>query len=144
MEDTTNVVKATKMTPKKVHYYVAAPWKWKAYIKAVEKAVEEKVAIRDLMKELMSDPSLRKEAKKLAQFVGRSVDEINQMPEDQKSKILKIGELNEEQILKEAEEFLGKEFKADILVFDEEDPKCHDPKNRAQAAKPYRPAIYIE
>ena len=144
MEDTTNVVKATKMTPKKVHYYVAAPWKWKAYIKAVEKAVEETVAIRDLMKELMSDPSLRKHAKKLAQFVGRSIDDINQMPEDQKSKILKIGELNEEQILKEAEEFLRKEFKADILVFDEEDPKCHDPKNRAQAAKPYRPAIYIE
>ncbi len=144
MEDTTNVIKATKMTPKKVHYYVAAPWKWLAYLKAVDEAVDKKVTMKDLMGKLISDPILKKKAKKLAQFVGRSLDEINQMPRDLKSKTVKIGELREEQMLKEAKEFLEREFKADVYVFNEEARDSYDPKNRAQAAKPYRPAIYIE
>jgi leucyl-tRNA synthetase len=66
------------------------------------------------------------------------------MPRDLKSKIVKIGELREEQMLKEAKEFLEREFKADVYVFNEEARDFYDPKNRAQAAKPYRPAIYIE
>jgi leucyl-tRNA synthetase len=144
MEDTTNVIKATKMTPKKVHYYVAAPWKWLAYLKAVDEAVDKKVTMKDLMGKLISDPILKKKAKKLAQFVGRSLDEINQMPEDVRSKVVRIGELREEQMLKEAKEFLEREFKADVYVFNEEARDSYDPKNRAQAAKPYRPAIYIE
>jgi len=144
MEDTTNVIKATKMTPKKVHYYVAAPWKWLAYLKAVDEAVDKRVTMKDLMGKLISDPILKKKAKKLAQFVGRSLDEINQMPRDLKSKIVKIGELREEQMLKEAKEFLEREFKADVYVFNEEARDSYDPKNRAQAARPYRPAIYIE
>ena len=144
MADTTNVMKATKITPKKIHYYVAAPWKWKAYLKAVEKAVSKKVSMRGLMREFMSDPSLKKEAKKLAQFVGQAISEINRMPEDLKLKILMIGAPNEERILKEAREFLEREYRADVLVFNEEEPQRYDPRSRATVAKPYRPAIYIE
>ncbi|MFQ6094875.1 MAG: leucine--tRNA ligase [Candidatus Bathyarchaeia archaeon] len=144
MEDTTNVMRATKITPRKIHYYVAAPWKWKAYLKAVEEAASKEVSMKDLMKEFMSDLTLRKEAKKLAQFISQAIDEINRMPEDLKLKILKIGAIDEERILKESKEFLRKEFRADIFVFNEEDPQRHDPRNRARMAKPYRPAIYIE
>jgi len=144
IEDTVNVLKATKMTPKKIHYYTASSWKWKTYLKAVEKAVNKKVTMRDLMKELMSDPSLKKEAKKVAQFTNQLIGDINRMAEDMKLKILKIGTLNEEQILTDAKDFLEREFKVTISIYSEEDPERYDPKNRARTAKPYRPAIYIE
>jgi leucyl-tRNA synthetase len=66
------------------------------------------------------------------------------MPTDQKRRRLEAGELDEEALLNEAKGFLEKEFKAEILVYNEEDPLRYDPKKRANLAKPYRPAIYIE
>jgi len=144
MEDTSNVMKATKIAPRKICYYVAAPWKRKAYLKALEESVSKKVAIRDLMSQLMSDPELRKETKKVAQFISQAITEINQMPEDKKSRLIKIRALSEEQILIEAKSFLEREFKTLVSVYEEDDPERHDPKNRANLAKPYRPAIYIE
>ncbi len=144
MEDTSNVIKATKIAPKRICYYVAAPWKWKAYLKALEGSVSKKVEMKDLMKGLMADPELRKEAKKVGQFANQTIGEINQTPEDKKVRLLKIGALNEEQTLIEAKSFFEREMDTPVSVYEEEDPQRHDPKNRAALAKPYRPAIYIE
>ena len=38
MEDTVNILKATKITPKRICYYTAAPWKWQVYQKILRKA----------------------------------------------------------------------------------------------------------
>jgi leucyl-tRNA synthetase len=46
--------------------------------------------------------------------------------------------------MKEFSNYLAKEIGADIFVFSEDDHSRYDPKNRAELAKPYRPAIYLE
>jgi leucyl-tRNA synthetase len=144
LEDTLSIMKATGVKPKKICYYAAGPWKWKAYLKAVEGSVSGKIQQKDLMKEIMADPDLKAKAEKVARFVGQIIDEVNRMSEERKQRLLQIGIISEKQALDEASSFLKKEIKAEIHVYEEEDTKRYDPKARATLAKPYRPAIFIE
>ncbi len=144
VEDTANVIKAIKMTPKRIYYYVSVDWKWKAYLEILGRSVSRKVEMREAMKDLMEDPDPKKRAKSLAEFVGKTILEVNTAPEDQKNRRLEAGKLDEKTFLIEAKGFLGKEFDSEVSIYDEEDPRRYDPKGRAAAAKPYRPAIYIE
>jgi len=144
LDDTLNIIRATGAKPKKICYYTASPWKWKAYLKALKKSVSARILQKDLMKELMEDPALKGKAEKMAKFTGQIVDEVNQMSEEQKRKQLQIELINEGQTLKEAKGFFERELDAEIYVYDEEDPEHYDPKARAALAKPYRPAIFIE
>ncbi len=144
LEDTQNIIKATGTKPKKICYYTAAPWKWKTYQKALEKSASEKVLQKDLMKQLMQEPDLRKKAEKVAKFTAQIVDEINRTSEETKQRRTKTGIVQEGETLEEAKNFFQKEFNVEIQVCNEEDTRRHDPKERAQLAKPYRPAIYIE
>jgi leucyl-tRNA synthetase len=144
LEDTLSIMKATGVKPKKIYYYAAGPWKWKAYLKAVKGSTSRKIQQKDLMKEIMADPDLKAKAEKVARFVGQIIDEVNRMSEERKQRLLQIGIINEKQALDEASSFLKKEIKAEIHVYEEEDTKRYDPKGRAALAKPYRPAIFIE
>jgi leucyl-tRNA synthetase len=144
IEDTQNIIKATSMTPKRIYYYVAAAWKWKAYSTAMQRSVSAKVVQGELMKELMMDPLMKKEAKSVAKFVGQITEEVNRMSPEKRQRQLKASDVDEPAILNDAEKFLRRELNAEIHIYSENDPKRHDPKNRAQAAKPYRPAIYVE
>lgn len=144
LEDTSNILRATKMVPKKICYYSAAPWKWKIYLTALEKSVSTKITLNDLMKELMTKSDLKKMAEKVAKFARQIIEEINQMPEDKKQRQLKIGPMDENKTLKEAETFFGREFNSKIYIYREDDPQRQDPKKKAELARPYRPAIYVE
>jgi leucyl-tRNA synthetase len=144
LEDTQNILKATGAKPKKICYYTAAPWKWKTYLKTLEKSPLEKVLQKDLMKQLMQEPELRANAEKVAKFTAQIVDEINRTSEETKQRRRQTGIVEESKTLEEARNFFQKELNAEIQIFNEEDTKRHDPKQRAQLAKPYRPAIYIE
>ena len=144
IDDTVSIVKTTKMTPKRIYYYVAADWKWRTYLKVLKKSVSQKVEMRDIMKDLMKDPELRKRAKNAASFTGKIVAELNAAAKDQKERRLETGKLDEGAVTNEAKRFLEKEFKAEVSVYSEEDPQTYDPKGRATTAKPYRPAIFIE
>ncbi len=144
LEDTQNIIRATKIAPKKICYYVATSWKWKAYLTALEKSVSAKVVQSELMRELMQDKDMKKMAKPLAKFISQIVDEVNRMSAERKQRQLRVGTIDENQSLREAEAFFKREFNAEVVIYQEEDPKRIDPKERAQLAKPYRPAIYIE
>ena len=144
LEDTLNILRATKTKPKKICYYSAAPWKWKAYMKALEESLSKKVDLSSLMKELMKDPGLKKLAKEVAKFLRQIIDDVNQIPDDKKRRQLKISALDEEKALREARDFFEREFNAEIRIYREEDPQRHDPMKRSGLARPYRPAIYIE
>jgi hypothetical protein len=80
----------------------------------------------------------------LAKFAGQITDEVNYISAERKQRQLQTGILPENQILKEAESFLKREFNADIYIYLEEDKQRFDPKNKASFARPCRPAIYIE
>jgi leucyl-tRNA synthetase len=92
----------------------------------------------------MQEPDLRANAEKVAKFTGQIEDEINRTSEQTKQRRVQTGIVDENEVLEEAKNFFQKELNAEIHVFNEEDTKRHDPKQRAQLAKPYRPAIYIE
>jgi len=143
LEDTSNILRATKMVPKQIYYYSAASWKWKAYMTALKKSISGNIVIGDLMKELMSDPELKTVAGKVAKFAQGIAQEINRMPEDMKQRQLQTGALDETGLLETAEAFFAREFNVKIHVYREDDPNIHDPQSKAGYAKPYRPAIYI-
>jgi leucyl-tRNA synthetase len=144
VEDTLSIIKATGITPKKIHYYIASPWKWKVYLKALEKSVSAKVVQGDLIRELLKDSDLRARAREVAEFVGKIVDEANRTAEEKKQRLIQVGVMDEDCILKEAQGFFKHELKAEIHIYNEEEARRYDPKKRAQTAKPYRPAIFIE
>lgn len=144
LEDTQNIIRATKTTPSKICYYTSAPWKWKLYLTMLEKAQEEKLEASKLIRELLKHPELREHAKEVVKTVPKMAEEIMKMPEEKQKTQLDIGVLNEHETLEKAKTFLGEEFKAEIYVFREDDQKRYDPKQRATLAKPYRPAIFIE
>ncbi|MCK4952660.1 leucine--tRNA ligase [Candidatus Bathyarchaeota archaeon] len=143
LEDTLNIIKATEITPKRICYYVSAPWKWNVYLKSLEKSTPIRVTLGNLIKELMTDPELKSMAGSVTKFVKETLDEINRMPDDRKKRRLQ-SVMNEKKILKEAKRFLEREFNVTINIYDEEDMQRYDPKKRASIAKPYRPAIYME
>ncbi|MCW3985755.1 MAG: leucine--tRNA ligase [Candidatus Bathyarchaeota archaeon] len=145
LNDTISIIRATKMTPKKICYYTAAQWKWKVYQKALATSLEkERVTQSDLMKELMKEEEMKKIAKKISKFVAQIIDENNRIELNRKETLLSIGMLNEAAVLREAENFLKRELNAEIQVYVEDDMRRYDPKKRAQLAKPFRPGIYIE
>jgi leucyl-tRNA synthetase len=144
LDDTLNIMKATGAKPKKICYYVAAPWKWETYLNALEKSVSAKVLQKDLMKQLMQEPDLKAKPEKVAKFTAQILDEINRTSEEAKQKRAEVGLVNETEVLEEAKSFFQKELNAEIYVYVEDNPERHDPKQRAQLAKPYRPAIFIE
>ena len=110
----------------------------------LEKAAAGKVAQKDLMKDLMAKPELRAKADKAAKFIGQTVDDLNRMSEERKKQLLQIKSIDEAQALNEAKRFLERELKAKVDVYGEEETGRYDPKSRAQLAKPYLPAIFIE
>ncbi len=143
LDDTSNILRATKMVPKQIYYYSAASWKWKAYMTALKKSASGNIVIGDLMKELMSDPELKTVAGKVAKFAQGIAQDINRMPEYMKQRQLQTGALDETGLLRNAEAFFGREFNVKIHAYKEDDPNIHDPQRKAGYAKPYRPAIYI-
>ncbi|MEM3579090.1 MAG: leucine--tRNA ligase [Candidatus Bathyarchaeia archaeon] len=144
LEDTRNIIKATKAKPQKVFYYTAAPWKWNVYLMALKKSVEGKITQNTLMRELLKDIEFKAKANEVADFVSKIIDEVNQMPPEKKQRLIMVGQINELQVLKEAERFLKVELNAEITVFRENDTERYDPKGKARSARPLRPAIYIE
>ena len=59
MTDTSNILKATKITPKHICYYSATPWKWQVYLKILDKTLAGEAKIGELMKEFAADKDLK-------------------------------------------------------------------------------------
>jgi len=144
MSDTSNILKAIEITPKRVCYYTAPLWKWQVYLKVLDKTLAGEAKINELMKEFAADRDLKPHMKDVAGLVPRVIKSLTRLPNERKANILEIKIADEKEILKSALGFLKERFSAEILVYSEEDEKRYDPKHRAAMALPYQPAIYIE
>jgi leucyl-tRNA synthetase len=145
LEDTQSIMQATKLTPTTIWFYVAARWKWKVYEHALKIAQEKgSILVGDLIKKVIQNREMKKHAKKMHQFCLKVTDSINRMGRERKNKLYSTGLLDEKCILLAAQDFLEKELRAKIEIFDENDTKKFDPENRARLAMPYRPAIFIQ
>jgi leucyl-tRNA synthetase len=144
IDDTLNVLKATKITPKQIFYYTAADWKWRVYRSVLSRAIEGEVKINEIMKELAKDASLRERIKAVAAFVPKATKAINRLPPERQARLARIGTVDEKEVIEGASDFLKERFSARIKVCSEEDEERYDPKQRAGLAVPGQPAIYIE
>jgi leucyl-tRNA synthetase len=144
MDDTNNILKAMKISPKRICYYTTAPWKWQVYLKILEKTAAGNPNIGELMKLFASDPTLKPHMKDISGMVPRIIKSLTKISGDRKANMIKIGVTDEKAILDSAATFLHDRFNAEVTVYAEDDPQRFDPKNRASMATPYQPAIYIE
>ncbi len=144
IEDTLNVLKATKIAPERICYYTASHWKWKTYLKVLEKSVQGEVKVNELMKELAAQEGLKPHMKNVANTVPRMARDVSTVSIEEKRALLKLGTFDEKSVIAEASSFLADRFKAQITVYNEEDRERYDPKRRAILSMPRRPAIYIE
>jgi leucyl-tRNA synthetase len=142
--DTMNILKATKITPKRVCYYTTASWKWQVYLKVLEKAIAGEARINEVMKELAADLNLKPHMKEAAGLVPRVIKALTKLSSERKTNMLKIRAVNEKEVIADALGFLKERFNAEIEVYSEDDKERYDPKQRASFAMPYQPAIYIE
>jgi leucyl-tRNA synthetase len=144
IEDTLNVLKATKITPTRICFYTAASWKWRVYRGLVAKTVQGEVKVNEVMKELAKDPSLRENMKAVASFVPKALKALSKLSNERKARLAQIEITNEKELIEEALGFLEERFNAKVTVYDEEDKERYDPKQRATLAMPGQAAIYVE
>jgi leucyl-tRNA synthetase len=144
MSDTTNILKAMKIVPKRICYFTAAPWKWQVYLKVLEKAVAGEAKISELMREFASAPDLKPHMKDVAGIVPRILKNLTKVSGERKINMQKIGAVDEKAILQDAVGFLRERFNAEVSVYGENDKERYDPKHRSVMAMPYQPAIYVE
>ncbi len=142
LEDTLGILRATSITPKKVYYYVAADWKWKAYQTAQQ--LQDPVKQRDmLLKQIMKDAEMRSKGQRAQKFVETISKELSGLSNESKQRRASTGKLDEFNLIKSTAAFLSRELKAEVTILREEEGP-YDPKGRANLAQPYRPAIYVE
>jgi leucyl-tRNA synthetase len=140
--DTQEIVATTKISPKKVHYYTAAKWKWRVYTESLSRAESQPETLDGLIREMIAaKPPAPKD---LPKFAGKIIKQIRTMPADLRNRRTRIGEIQERDALAEAQKFFARELKTEVQVHGEDDPELYDPKNRAKFAEPYRPAIFVE
>jgi len=142
VDDISEIIKVTKIKPKKICIYVSPKWKQNLYKKAIELSSDEKLNVGMLMKEVMTDPEMKKIAKQVSQFVGKLPGEIIKLNENDKKRF-QI-EINELDYLKEAVDYLKKVFSCEIEIYNANDKNIYDPANKNRFTIPLRPAIYLE
>ncbi|MCW4054782.1 MAG: leucine--tRNA ligase [Candidatus Bathyarchaeota archaeon] len=144
IEDTLNVLRATKIIPSRVCYYTAAGWKQKVYRVLVAKAIHGEVNVGEVMKELAKDSDLRNNMKAVASFVPKVLKALSKLSSERKERLAKVELSSEKDFVKAALNFLEERFGAKVVIYGEEDKTRYDPKQRAVLAIPGQPAIYVE
>ena len=141
--DIKNIIKVTKISPKKITIYTASPWKVKAYQKVLSKVIDGQVNIGELIKSLITDKDTE-EIKRYPDFVKKTVNDILSESREERESKNKVELIDEEKVLSELHLLIRSEFGIPLQVFSESATDKYDPKNKARAARPYKPAILIE
>lgn len=144
LADLQNIVKVTKISPKKIAVYASSGWKAAVYRTVLANIMEGKTNFGETMKQLIADPATAK-IKSDPNLVKKMQDDILSTPVDARNRRLKLSGLDEVAAIKDAADLLAKEFGgAQVVVFSEDDPARYDPKAKAKMARPFKPAIYME
>ena len=143
IDDIANILKVTKITPKKITIYTADSFKSKAYHAILEKVMEGQTNMGAIMKELIANPETM-DIKKNPDFVQKTIKDILSEPtEIRKTKIeTKIDE--KKLVSDELISIAKQDFGAEVSVFAEDDSDIYDPKGKARHTRPFKPAILIE
>ncbi|KAA0013960.1 MAG: hypothetical protein FE037_03135 [Thermoplasmata archaeon] len=84
---------------------------------------------------------MRKLGKEVSKFIKDSIADLKKLSEQDKKRFeVRIDEF---EILRNAADFLKKEFGAEIIIEGADKPE-YDPANKSRYARPLKPAIYVE
>ncbi|MGH1565952.1 MAG: leucine--tRNA ligase [Nitrosopumilus sp.] len=144
IDDVSNILKITKITPQKITVYTADSFKSKIYHSILEKVMVGQTNMGSVMKELIANPDTS-DVKRIPDFVQKTIKDILSEPIEIRQKKLESNEFDEKSFLVDELTELGeKDFGVDIQIFSESDSNLYDPKGKARHARPFKPAILIE
>ncbi len=144
INDIANILKVTKITPKKITIYTADSFKSKAYHAILEKVMEEQTNMGTIMKELIANPETS-DIKKNPDFVQKTIKDILSEPTEIRKTKLETIDFDEKKFVSEELVSIAKQdFGVEVSVFAEDDSNIYDPKGKARHARPFKPAILIE
>jgi len=144
INDIANILKVTKITPKKITIYTADSFKSIAYRAILEQVMNEQTNMGVIMKELIANPETS-DIKKNPDFVAKTIKDILSEPTEIRKTKLETKEFDEKQFVSEELLSIAKQdFGVEVTVFAEDDSNIYDPKGKARHARPFKPAILIE
>ncbi|GAG48273.1 unnamed protein product, partial [marine sediment metagenome] len=115
IDDTNEILKVTKISPKKICIYIAPAWKQELFRKALELHAENKLDVGILMKQAMSDPQLKAIAKNVSQFAGKLSGEVKKLSETDRKRYLV--DVKEKDYLDGSKVYLEDVFSCDIEIY---------------------------
>jgi len=142
IDDISEILKVTNITPKKVFIYTAPGWRQRVLQLALSLEERQQLSMNTLMKEVMADPGLKALAKQVSQYAGKLAGDIKKMTEADRRRYQVS--LDEAVYLQQAKGFLEATFSCPIEVWHADDRSLVDPGQKAKNALPRRPALYIE
>jgi len=144
IEDINNILKVTKISPKKITIYTAEQWKSKAYNLILKNVLDGQTNIGTIIKSLITNKETE-QIKKDPDFVKKTLNDILSEPVELRKGRMNIGQIDEKQIISsELSSLVKNDYDVELSVFSESDSEKYDPKNKAKAARPFKPAILIE
>jgi len=144
IEDINNILKVTKISPKKITIYTAEQWKSKAYNSILKNVLDGQTNIGAIIKSLIANKETE-QIKKDPDFVKKTLNDILSDPVELRKGRMNIGQIDEKQIISsELSSLVKNDYNVELSVFSESDSEKYDPKNKAKVARPFKPAILIE
>ena len=141
-DDISEILKVTKIKPKKICIYTTPNWKKEILDKALKLDKEDKLNIGILMKDIMKDPDMKKLGKKVSKYVPKITNEIQKFNDNDKRRY--SIDIDEKKYLQDNKNYLDKLFSSKISIYNAEDENIYDPNSKANYSVPLRPAIFIE
>ncbi len=144
LDDISNILKVTKITPKKITIYTADNFKSKVYHAILRQVMSGQTNMGQIMKDLISNQETS-EIKKNPDFVQKTIKDILSEPVEIRQSKLDVKDFDEEKLIsKELSGLVRNDFGVEVSVFSESDSNIYDPKQKARHARPFKPAILIE
>jgi len=144
IDDINNILKVTKISPKKITIYTAEQWKSKAYNSILKNVLDGQTNIGIIIKSLIANKETE-QIKKDPDFVKKTLNDILSEPVELRKGRMNVDQIDEKQIISsELSSLVKNDYDIELSVFSESDSEKYDPKNKAKAARPFKPAILIE
>jgi len=142
IEDINEILKVTKITPKKICIYTSPEWKQKIFRKALQLTAENQFDVGLMIKDTLINPSMKPFGQQVSHFVSKIGSEIKMFSEiDRKRFLIPI---NEKEHLLDAKLYLNEVFNCEVEIYSADHKNLYDPTKKIKFAIPLRPAIYIE
>jgi len=142
MSDINEILKVTGIKPSSVYLYTTPSWKSLVYDMGLSMARGKEISVPALTKAVMADADIRSKGREASDFARKVAEDLlKRSPQEVDRQSIRFDELR---YLRNAAAFITSELGCDVFAFSADDPELKDPKKKARAAQPGRPAIYVE